>query len=127
MDLIDHQRLRECVRMTILIVDDSGSMRRILARAVRQVARQLWECTDGADALAAYAAHSPDVVLMDVQMPRLDRLAATRQIIQFDPAARIVMVTDFDDEELRIAARKAGASGYVLKQDLSGLDAILGL
>ena len=42
--------------MTILIVDDSGSMRRILARAVRQVARQLWECTDGADALAAYEA-----------------------------------------------------------------------
>jgi CheY-like chemotaxis protein len=113
--------------MTVLIVDDNGSMRRILVRAVCKVAEQVWECTDGAEALAAYVAHSPDVVLMDVQMPRLDGLAATRQIMQFDPSARIVMVTDFDDEELRIAARGAGASGYVLKQDLSGLDVILGI
>jgi CheY-like chemotaxis protein len=114
------------VRMTILIVDDSGSMRRLLVRAVRKCVEHVWECADGAEALAAYIAHSPDVVLMDVHMPQLDGLAATRQIVQFDPAARIVMVTDYDDEELRIAARGAGASGYVLKQDLSDLEAILG-
>jgi CheY-like chemotaxis protein len=113
--------------MTILIVDDSGSMRRLLVRAVRKGAGQVWECAGGAEALAAYIAHSPDVVLMDIHMPQLDGLAATRQIMQFDTAARIVMVTDYDDEELRIAACSAGASGYVLKQDLSDLQAILGL
>jgi DNA-binding NarL/FixJ family response regulator len=63
---------------------------------------------------------------MDVQMPGVDGLAATRQIIQFDAAARIVIVTDYDDDELRVAAREAGASAYVLKQDLTALDAFLG-
>jgi CheY-like chemotaxis protein len=111
--------------MTILIVDDNRSMRRILARAVEKSAAKIWECADGKDALAAYIDHSPVVVLMDVQMPGLDGLAATRQIVSFDAAARVVIVTDFDDEELRAAARDAGASGYVLKQDLTALDALL--
>jgi CheY-like chemotaxis protein len=111
--------------MTILIVDDNRSMRRILARAVEKSAARIWECVDGADALAAYIDHSPDLVLMDVQMPGLDGLEATRQIVGFDATARVVIVTDFDDDELRAAAREAGASGYVLKQDLTALDALL--
>ena len=58
---------------------------------------------------------------MDVRMPRMDGLTATRQIRQFHPSARIVMVTDYDDEDLRSAASEAGACGYALKQNLTEL------
>jgi two-component system response regulator DegU len=113
--------------MTFLIVDDNASMRRMLVRAVHKAADRIWECVDGAEALAAYMDHSPDIVLMDIQMSRVDGLAATKQIVQFDPSARIIIVTDYDDDELRIMARKAGASEYVLKHDLSALEVILGI
>ncbi len=79
----------------------------------------------GADALAAYVEHSPDVVLMDVRMPRMDGLAATRQILHHSPQAKIVIVTDYDEDELRSAAREAGACAYALKHNLTELDAVL--
>jgi DNA-binding NarL/FixJ family response regulator len=55
---------------------------------------------------------------MDIRMPRMDGLAATRQILGSHPLAKIVIVTDYDDDALREAAREAGACGYVLKLDL---------
>jgi CheY-like chemotaxis protein len=112
--------------MTVLIVEDNASVRRLLRRAVQQIATQIWECADGADALAVYSEQLPDVVLMDVRMPIMDGLAATRQIRKFDPDARVIIVTDCDDEDMRAAASKAGASGYVLKQDLTTLEALIG-
>jgi CheY-like chemotaxis protein len=111
--------------MKVLIVEDNPGVRRLLRRAITDTASAVWECEDGADALDAYRRHGPDVVLMDVKMPRMDGLAATRQIRSFHPSARVVMVTDYDDEDVRSAAREAGASGYVLKQDLSDLTALL--
>jgi CheY-like chemotaxis protein len=107
--------------MTILIVDDNAGMRRLLRRAVPDTVSAIWECSDGADALTAYAECKPDLVLMDIRMPRLDGLAAARQIRQLDPSARVIMVTDYDDEDLRTAARQAGACGYALKQNLTAL------
>jgi CheY-like chemotaxis protein len=107
--------------MTILLVEDNAGVRRLLKRAAAEFASEIWECTDGADALAAYAAHRPDVVLMDIRMPRMDGLAATKQIRRSDPSARVVIVTDYDDDELRAAAREAGACGYALKQNLPDL------
>ena len=112
--------------MKILIVDDNAGMRHLLRRAIRETASAVWECSDGADALAAYAERQPDVVLMDIRMPRMDGLAAARQIRQFDPSARVVMVTDYDDEDLRAAARDAGACGYALKENLTDLVRVVG-
>ena len=66
--------------MKILIVDDNAGMRRMLRRAVDEAASDIWECSDGAQALAAYADWQPDVVLMDIRMPVMDGLEATRQI-----------------------------------------------
>jgi DNA-binding NarL/FixJ family response regulator len=107
--------------MTILIVDDNAGMRRILRRALPTTTTAVHECSDGSAALAAYATFRPDVVLMDIRMPIVDGLDATRAIIGVDPNARIVIVTDYDDEQLRVAAAGAGARAYFLKQNLTNL------
>ena len=111
--------------MTVLIVEDNASVRRLLRRSVQQIATEIWECADGADALAVYSEQLPNVVLMDVRMPIMDGLAATRHIRKADPQARIIIVTDCDDEETRAAASEAGAWGYALKQDLTTLEALI--
>jgi DNA-binding NarL/FixJ family response regulator len=85
----------------------------------------VWECSDGRQALAAFQEYRPDIVLMDVQMPDMDGLTATKQIRDLEPSACIVMVTDHDDDDLRKAAAEAGASDYLLKQDLMNLSEVL--
>lgn len=111
--------------MTILIVEDNPTVRRLIRRATSDMADKIFECEDGADALAAYIEHRPDIVLMDVRMPRIDGLTATRQLLRHDPRAKIIIVTDYNDDELRIAAREAGACGYALKHNLTELDTVL--
>ena len=111
--------------MTVLIVEDNAGVRRLLRRAVQQIATEIWECGDGIEALTAYSEHLPDIVLLDVRMPIMDGLAATGQIRTADPQARIIIVTDCDDEETRAAASEAGAWGYALKQDLTTLEALI--
>ena len=111
--------------MTVLIVEDNAGIRRLLRRTLTEVASAIWECADGSDALAAYEEHRPDVVLMDFRMPRVDGLTATRQIQRFDPSARVIVVTDYEDEDLRTAALEAGACKYVLKNEISGLPEIV--
>lgn len=111
--------------MTVLIVDDNGGIRRLIRCAVAEAGTAIWECCDGADALAAYAAHRPSVVLMDIRMAQMDGLAATRQIMRAYPLARIVILTDYDDVGIRNAARDAGACGYALKMNLLDLAEII--
>jgi CheY-like chemotaxis protein len=108
-------------KMTILIVDDNAGVRRLLKRVVTEIGAAVAECSDGAHALAAYVELQPRIVLMDVRMPLMDGLTATRQIRQHDPAARIVIVTDYDEDEVRTLASQAGAFAYVVKQDLTQL------
>ena len=111
--------------MTILIVEDNPTIRRLIRRAISDIAENIFECEDVADALTAYTEHRPDAVLMDVRMPRMDGLSATRQILQHYPGARIVIVTDYNDDGLRSAAREAGACAYALKNNLTELDTVL--
>lgn len=75
----------------------------------------LAECGDGRQAVAASRVSKPDVVLMDLNMPVMDGVAATRAIKQEMPSVQILMLTTFDDEERIFEALKAGASGYLLK------------
>jgi CheY-like chemotaxis protein len=107
--------------MKLLVVDDDQEIRRLIAVLLAPMAPDIAECADGADALAAYARHAPDVVLMDIAMRRLDGLAATAAILAAHPEARVVIVSNHGAADLRDAATRAGACGYVLKEDLRDL------
>jgi len=111
--------------MKILIVEDNAAMRRLIRTLLSGLAGALCECEDGLEALPAYLRHRPDWVLMDIKMPGLDGIEASRKILAADPKAKIVIVTDYDDERLRTAAQKAGARGYVLKERLLDLKPML--
>jgi len=104
--------------MNILIVEDNFHMRRLLKSMLASLAGEFYECSNGAEALAAYACHKPDVVLMDIRMGRVDGMMATQQIRAADPSARVIIVTDYDQPDLREAADQAGACGYVVKDNL---------
>ena len=73
------------------------------------------EAADGNECLRAVAEQQPDVVLMDVRMPRLDGIEATRKIVAAGSSTRVLMLTTFDLDELVYAAMAAGASGFLLK------------
>jgi CheY-like chemotaxis protein len=111
--------------MKVLIVDDSESMRRLIKSFIADIASDTIECGDGREALAAYRSHRPDIVVMDVKMDGMDGLAATGQIKQEFPEARIVMVSQWEDRALREAARAVGAEAYVGKADLLPLRRLL--
>ncbi len=75
------------------------------------------EARNGLEAVNSAARFHPTVVLMDIRMPELDGLQATRRILAADPAARVLILTTFDLDEYIYEALKAGASGFVLKDD----------
>lgn len=104
--------------MVLLLVDDNPAMRRLIGKVVGDLADDIRECADGAEALAAYRQCQPDLVLMDIGMSRMDGLTATREIIAAYPEAKIVIVSRHGDEQTREAARAAGARGYVSKENL---------
>lgn len=111
--------------MTILIVEDNPTVRRLIRRAIIDIADNVFECGDGKDSLSAYIEHRPDVVLMDVRMAHMDGLTATRKLLDQYPKAKVVILTDYDDEELRSAAREAGACAFALKHNLTELENVL--
>ena len=91
--------------MKLLIVDDHSPMRTLIKTLVAGLADEVYECSDGSEVFAAYSRHQPDWVLMDAEMPEVDGLTASRQLIAAFPAARIIIVTKHDDEEMRAEAR----------------------
>lgn len=104
--------------MKVLIAEDNLAMRQMIRRLVASLTAEICECADGAAAIAAYQHDRPDWVLMDMEMPGVNGLTATREILRCDPAARVLIVTNHDDVGLRAAAVAAGACGYVLKENL---------
>lgn len=108
-------------QIRVLLVDDQKLMREGL-RVLLELEPDLeviGEAKDGLGALEAYAAHQPDVVLMDVRMPGLDGVEATWRLHERWPEARVIILTTFDDDEYVFEGLRAGALGYLLK-DVSG-------
>ena len=104
--------------MKVLIVEDNLSVRQILKTVVEPLANEIDECGDGSDALLLYASGCPDFVLMDIDLGEMDGITATRKIRAADPNAKIIIVTNYDEADLREEASRAGAYGYVLKENL---------
>ncbi len=105
----------------LLIVDDQRLMReglRLLLE-LEQGFEIVGEASSGQSALDAYAELRPDVVLMDIRMPGMDGVEATRRLCASWPGARVIILTTFDDDVNVFEALRAGAVGYLLK-DLSG-------
>ncbi|MFC4009013.1 response regulator [Nonomuraea purpurea] len=103
--------------ISVVLVDDQE-----LARAgLRTILRQPYgfdvvgEAADGQAALAEVARVRPDAVVMDIRMPRMDGVEATRALLAADPASRILVLTTFGEDSVLAAALRAGASGFCLK------------
>jgi DNA-binding NarL/FixJ family response regulator len=101
----------------VLIADDQTLFRSGLARLldVDDRVTVVGEAVDGLDAVKLAATLKPDIVLMDIKMPNLDGIEATRRIISDNPKVKVLMLTTFEADNHVIQALKAGASGYVLK------------
>jgi CheY-like chemotaxis protein len=106
---------------SVLLVEDHASMRATLRLWLSDLAAPIAECDNGTEVCACYARHQPDWVLMDIDLPGQDGIAATRELLMTNPAAQVLIVTAYDDAEMRQAAVAAGACGYVLKENLQEL------
>ena len=103
----------------VLVADDQSMIRagfRMLLAGEPDI-EVVAEAENGLEAVRKAARFDPTVVLMDIRMPELDGLEATRRIIAADPGARILVLTTFDLDEYVYEALRAGASGFVLKDD----------
>jgi len=107
------------VTIRVLVVDDQSMVRagfRLLLSGEEDI-EVVAEAKDGLEAVDQATRVRPTVVLMDIRMPRLDGLEATRRILAADDRARILILTTFDLDEYVYEALRAGASGFVLKDD----------
>ena len=109
--------------MKIIIVDDdvlvAGALKSIL-----EMDSEIQVCStgqDGKDAIVLYRTFRPDVLLMDIRMQNVSGLEASRQILEEDPQARILLLTTFSDDEYIVKALTYGVKGYLLKQDYQNI------
>ncbi len=101
----------------ILIVDDHAVIRSGLSKVfmVNKDLVPVGEATDGTEAVQMAATHKPDVILMDLMMPGMDGISATREIHQKFPPVKIIALTSFSEKNLVEGALQAGAIGYLVK------------
>jgi DNA-binding NarL/FixJ family response regulator len=104
----------------VLIVDDHAIVREGLRTLLSEEDELdvVGEATNGADAVGIIASHRPDVVLMDLMMPIMDGVEATRRVRQQTPTSHVIVLTSFRDDQLVQDAIRAGATGYLLKDVL---------
>ncbi|WP_432994506.1 response regulator [Dactylosporangium sp. CA-233914] len=102
----------------VLVVDDDHLMRAGLCAVLStdETIRIVGEAADGAEAVERATALDPDVVLMDIRMPNVDGIEATRRIVAAAPRVRILVLTTFEDDDYVLGALRAGAAGFVLKR-----------
>jgi DNA-binding NarL/FixJ family response regulator len=96
----DQQLIRDGIRLVLQLTDDL---------------EVVGEATNGAEAVEMAARHQPDVILMDIRMPIVDGIAATKRIVASHPSCRVLILTTYDRDELVYEAMRSGASGFLLK------------
>ncbi|HLS72792.1 MAG TPA: response regulator transcription factor [Actinomycetaceae bacterium] len=101
----------------VVIVDDDALVRaglRLILGGSDSI-EVVGEAADGREGLAVVEREQPDVVLMDIRMPRLDGLAATRRLVERGSTVRVIVLTTFDTDEMVLTALRHGAAGFLLK------------
>jgi CheY-like chemotaxis protein len=109
----------------VMIVDDNPEMRTLIRSVLRSVAQEFVECAGGEEAVAAFPVERPDWTVIDVVMPGMDGLTATRRIKAQFPEARILVITQHHNLKLRDSAREAGAAGFLGKEELTRLEGVI--
>jgi len=101
----------------ILVVDDASFMRTVLKDIIKSngLATEVLEAGDGVEGVKAYQTSKPNLVTMDVNMPRADGIQALRAIMKIDPTAKVVMVTSVEQKQIVQDAMKLGARDYIVK------------
>lgn len=104
-------------KIRVMLVDDQQLFREGMAILINATddLNVVGEAGNGLEAIVLYAELRPDVVLMDVQMPEMNGVEATRRILAMDPQAKILVLTTFDNDEYIFEGMRAGAVGYILK------------
>lgn len=102
----------------ILIVDDSSIMRKMIRQTLMDENHTIvGEAKNGKDAVAVYKALRPDIVTMDITMREMDGFEAAKEILSYDPDARIIFLSNLDEDKYSQDAQKIGAKGYVNKHN----------
>lgn len=101
--------------LKLLVVDDAPYVLKALRDTLEAHGHEVHEAVNGEEALTRYREVNPDVVLMDILMPKMDGISATRNIIDYDPDAKIIAVTAVGKRGLEKECIEAGASGFVMK------------
>ena len=99
----------------ILVTDDAAYMRQMLKGILKTENHVVFEACNGQEAIDQYLAHKPDLIFMDITMPIMDGITATRSIKQQHPSARIVMCSALGQKDTILEAIRAGAEGFVVK------------
>jgi len=100
----------------ILLVDDEAHIRKFVSLILKQIGQPLIkEAVNGEDALKAYQAEKPDLVLLDVNMPRMDGMETLRKLKQIDPDCVVIMLTSLANRESVERALELGAANYIRK------------
>lgn len=101
----------------VLVVDDHPLFREGLAALLNAAAETsvIGEASSGAEAVAKAETLKPDIILMDIQMPDMNGIEATRRILSHEPSMRVIMLTMLEDDDSLFAAMRAGVRGYILK------------
>lgn len=102
---------------TILVADDTAFMRKVLKDIIKSngLAREIFDAEDGVEAVKQFQKHKPDLITMDVTMPRADGVQALRAIMKLNPNAKVVMVSAMEQKAIVEKAMKFGARDYITK------------
>ena len=112
--------------MRVMIVDDSSEMRQLIRQTLAPWIPDIAECADGAEVVQRFGEFRPDWTLMDYRMPRVDGLAAIRQLRDRWPTARILLLTAYESSAVRQEALQRGAALCLAKDELTRLPGCIG-
>jgi two-component system chemotaxis response regulator CheY len=106
----------------ILIVDDSSIMRKMIKQTLESEQHSVvGEAKNGKDAVELYKNLNPDVVTMDITMREMDGFAAAKEILEVDPEAQIIFLSNLDEKKYSQEAKRAGAKGYLNKHNAKAI------